>query len=347
MVAIGFRVFGAIWLSSVLSVNGKIATFWTQAPSFTGPWTELSGWVALFNAWDSGWYASIAKTGYFHPAYVFFPAYPALIRLVGLLTGNYWFGSFIVTLVFALASVVVFQLLAEQYMSKQEALNATILFATFPYVALFTTLGYSEALFLFSSLLAWFYHKKGKTVGASLYAGFAALTRVYGVLIVLPIILDLCRSRQFKKVSLMMIGPALALGVWALFCYVTSGNAIAFWTDESTWRLQLPFGLVNSFLTPEPTPGFATLLLSVSLFGYLLIRIWSFDRALWAYAALLFVLLVYFAGTISLPRYLSFIFPIWLVLRIRNPLMVAFCLALFIPVALTLWLYVVNGTFLG
>ena len=158
-VAIAIRGIGAVWLFYLLSPGEKFHTAWMDAnPRLIPEWSPIlnpsisSSWLWLFNAWDSPHFQLIAQLGYAHPDYVYLPAYPILIRMVGLLFGNYWFAAFLVAQVFALASLVVFQLLAESYMRPKEALCATLLMATFPYISVFTTLGYSEALFLFSTI---------------------------------------------------------------------------------------------------------------------------------------------------------------------------------------------------
>ncbi len=111
---IAIRVSEAVWLFHILSPEDKFSTPWMAANPALIPSTF--NWLWLFNAWDSLQFQIIAKFGYTHPNYVFLPAYPILIRLTGLLIGDNWYGAFLVTQIFAFASVVAFQRVAEIYM---------------------------------------------------------------------------------------------------------------------------------------------------------------------------------------------------------------------------------------
>ncbi|MGA2783435.1 MAG: mannosyltransferase family protein [Candidatus Bathyarchaeia archaeon] len=354
-VVITIRVSGAFWLFHILSPEGKFSTPWMDANPALIPSTLK--WLWLFNAWDSLQFQIIATFGYAHPNYVFLPAYPALIRFTGLLIGDNWYGAFLVTQVFALASVVAFQRVAEIYMPPREAFYATLLMATFPYISVFTTLSYSEAVFLFLSLSTWYFYKKRRTGTASLLAALASVTRIYGIAIVLPIVFDIVRSKRYPKLLYIVI-PVLFIGSWALYCYLSTGDPFISWTDEKYWTHGANgdgIRLVQAILFQ----GFRGLLVccsgldpvvffSVSIFAYLVVRIWQVDRLLWGYAISLFGLLIVTSSSyVSLLRFISFIFPVWLTLRIRHPLGAAVCIAFFISASLLVWLYAVSVTFVG
>jgi Gpi18-like mannosyltransferase len=343
------RVAGGTWIYHTLSTQNGIPTRWFQSNPPSASWLEL------FHAWDSVWFVSIAQKGYYHPAYAFLPAYPILIRLGGLVTGDYWSSAFLVSSFFALASLIAFQLLANEYMGKTEALYATILMATFPYIALFTTLAYSESLFLFSTLTAWYLFRKQRMLSSSLFAALSALTRSYGVLIIIPMIMDIWRRRNYRS-SLYLAVPLLALLSWSAFCFFATGNPFASWTDENYWRLNgMTFGTVQGLLLPSLSgvnPSYYVFdpilsLLAMSLLAYLLASAWKIDKALWIYAATLFVALLFVAPIMSLPRYLAFVFPIWLTPRIRSPVAVVFSVCFFVVVFLIMWLSVLQGIFIA
>jgi len=343
------RVAGAIWIYHTLSAQNGIPTSWFKSTPLSASWPEL------FHAWDSFWFVSIAQKGYYHPAYAFLPAYPILIRLGELLTGDYWIAAFLVSSLFALASLVIFQVLANEYMEKTEALFATILMATFPYIALFTTLAYSEALFLFSTLASWYLFRKQKMLSSSLFAALSALTKSYGILIIIPMIIDIWRRKNYKS-SIYLAAPIFALLSWCAFCFYATGNPFASWTDESYWRLSgIPFGAAQGLVLPGlsgVSPGYYTFdpilsLLALSLFAYLLVSTWETDKALWAYAAALLAALLFVAPILSLPRYLAFVFPIWLTPRIRSPVAVVFSVCFFVVVLMIMWLSVLEGFFIA
>jgi len=121
-------------------------------------------WPLLFHGWDSAWYIKIAKTGYSYPAYAFLPAYPFMIRIAYLLIGDWILSSFIVSFLLGVAAVPMFQLLAENYMSKDQAAIVTLVFALFPPVFFFTSIAYTESLFLVATIGTWLFLFKEEMV---------------------------------------------------------------------------------------------------------------------------------------------------------------------------------------
>jgi hypothetical protein len=313
-----------------------------------------SNWLWLFNAYDSPHFLVIAALGYSHPQYVFLPGFPIMIRVVGaLLLGNYALGAFVATQIFALASIVMFQLVAELYMSRREAVYATMLMATFPYVFAFTTLGYSESLFLFATVSAWYFYKKQQLIASSLLAGIASITRIYGVAILVPVVLDLVRSRNYRRLTYVLF-PVAILSVWAVYCYVATGNVFVSWTDESYWVFDSKLGLLPTIFSQilgglkgccALDPG---LLVSFALFGVMVMMTWKLDQGLGAYSTTVFIVLLFVVfDHLSILRYFSFLFPIWLTIRVRNPIIATLCVALFVPMSILLWYYAITLVFVG
>ena len=265
--------------------------------------------------------------------------------------------AFLIAQIFALGSFVVFQLLAEQYMPPNQALYATLLMTAFPFISVFTTLGYSEPLFFFSTLSSWYLYKKGKIHSSSILAGIASVTRIYGLAIILPMILDLVKSKQYRRM-LHLIVPLMFVGSWLLFSYLSTGDPFASWTDQRHWQnggvgdglkiiqavLQygLP-GLMKCCYGMDPT-----IFWGVGLFMILLAMSWRVDSLLWAYAASLSGLLLITATyDLSLLRFYVFIFPIWLTIRTQNRLIVAISIGILVPMTIVVWLYTIAITFIG
>ena len=349
------HVLGAAWLFKLLSSAGSFHTPWMDSNRGMIP-ARLS-WLWLFNAWDSLQFTRIALFGYAHPNYVYLPAYPVMILLAGRLTGDYWFGAFLIAQIFTVSSVVMFQFVAEQYMESKEALCATLLMATFPFINVFTTLSYSEPLFFFSTLSAWFFYKKGRILSSSLMAGVASVTRIYGVLIILPMVFDLLNSKRYRRLFSLSI-PVAFLGSWLFYCYLSTGDWFVSWTDEKYWQkggvgdgiriLQALSqhgiqGLMNCCAGLDPTIFWA-----ISLFVILVAVTWRVDRPLWIYTVAVSGLLVFTTTYyVSLLRYLAFIFPIWLSIRVKNPWIVAVTVIILVPMIIIMWLYTIAVTFVG
>ena len=349
------RVLGAVWLFKILSPGGIFHTPWMD--SNPGMIPANWSWLWLFNAWDSLQFTRIALFGYVHPNYVYLPAYPIMILFTGRLTGDYWFSAFLIAQVFTAASLVMFQLVAEQYMGSKEALCASLLMATFPFVSVFTTLSYSEPVFFFSTLSAWFLYKRGRVLSSSLMAGLASVTRIYGILIVLPMLVDLIKSKRYHGLSYLTI-PVASLGSWFLYCYLSTGDWFVSWTDEKYWQkggvgdgikiLQAVSqhgiqGLINCCAGLDPT-----IFWSISLFIILVALTWRVDRRLWIYTVAVSGLLVFTTTYyISLLRYLAFIFPVWLSIRVKSPWIVAVSVAILLPMIFIVWLFTIAITFVG
>jgi hypothetical protein len=355
-VAAAVRVFGAFWLLQTLTLNGRFETPWMAANPDLIPARE--SWLWLFNAFDSLHFTLIAVHGYSHPEYAYLPGFPILIFLAGRLIGDYWFGAFVVTQILAMGSIAAFQLVAEQYLPTREAFHAALLMSAFPFISVYTTLGYSEPVFLFSTLLAWYFYKKAKIMPASLAAAFAAMTRGYGVVIVLPMIVDLIRSKRYSKLAYPTILPAASIGAWLLFCYFSAGDAFASWSDQRYWQrggvgdgIKIAQsilhdglrGLINCCSGVDPTIFWA-----LAAFAILVALTWEVDRLLFIYAAgVSGLLLVVTTYSLSLLRFFPFIFPIWLCFRVKNSVIAAICVAFLIPMTIVVWLYTVAVTFTG
>jgi len=365
-VVIAVRVGGAVWLFYSLSRGGNFHTPWMDAnPRLIPEWSSIlnpsasSDWLWLFNAWDSPHFQLIAQAGYSFPDFAYLPGYPIFIRLAGLLLGNYWLGGFVVAQMFALASVAVFQLLAEQYMQPKEAFCATLLMATFPYVSVFTTLAYSEPLFLFSTISTWYFYRKGRLGASSLLAGLASVTRIYGIAVALPLLLEIVKSKQYRKLLYLTI-PVAFLCSWFLFCYLSTGDAFATLTDERwfTSNIASHFGLIQTIMnelfrgpistTAVPYYIDPPILIALGLFAYLVVRASQVETSLLAYSVALFAsVILVVTNQLSMLRYMAFIFPIWLTVRVKNlPLVAAFVL-FFSLITWLLWLYAISVTFIG
>ena len=356
VVAVSVRILGSLLLLQTLTVSGQFETPWMKANPSLIPSRE--SWLWLFNAFDSLHFTLIAIQGYSHPEFAYLPGFPILIFLVGRLIGDYWFAAFVVTQVFAMGSIVAFQLVAEEYLSAREALYATLLMSAFPFVSVFTTLGYSEPVFLFSTLVAWYFYKKDRIMPASLAAAFAAIVKGYGVLIALPMIVDLLRSKRYGELAYTVMLPAASIGAWLLYCYFSVDDAFATWSDQRYWQrggvgdgikiVQALLhdglkGLVNCCSGLDPTIFWA-----LALFAILIVLTWEVDHLLFIYAVgVSGLLLLVTTYSLSLLRFFPFIFPIWLGLRIRNSPIVAVCLALLIPMTIVVWLYTISVTFTG
>lgn len=161
--------------------------------------------VNIHARWDSWFYIDIAENGYSCPPAtlcnaVFFPLYPFLIKLVGSLPGiNYYLAGFLISSLALFGGVIAFYNLLLLKYPPQIAKRAIWFLLIFPTTFFFTAI-YTESLFLFLSVLCFYFAFKNKWKAAGIFGLLASLTRVTGVLLFIPILWEFF-SRN-KKLTL-------------------------------------------------------------------------------------------------------------------------------------------------
>jgi hypothetical protein len=180
--------------------------------------------VNLFNRYDSGYYISIARTGYATmPDWNFFPLYPAAIRAVSSiktvsipvmpfsapysteLTNAVELAGFIVSNIAFFLSVYFFYGLTNKiFRSLQIALVATA-FYSFWGGAVFYSAIYSEALFMALALGAFYYLEEDKLPTAVLLGFLSCFTRSNGFLICIPFLIYALQSIKNKSKTIKLL----------------------------------------------------------------------------------------------------------------------------------------------
>jgi len=308
-------------------------------------------WLYLFVAWDSNWYINLAHFYTFEPLVqgTLFPGYPILIKLLAVVIGNYWIAAIALSNVLGFALLPVFQATAERYMTKGEALGGTLIMGSFPYVFVYTTVAYSESLFLLSVLATWYLYLEDKLHLASLSAVLATFTKAYGILIVLPLLLDLLVHRRWKKIPLALVPAFLVASFVFLFKSQAILRRMILEINTATWQVShvgTGYFYVRDFVLPifsqdRPVIMFdywhAFALTLIVFIGCAAIYVAKTDWRLGAYSIALYIVIILFGFINGLIRYLSFIFPMWLNFRTKNPLILSPLILLFYVHSLILW----------
>jgi len=339
--------------------NSSFATFWMSEWGIR----PNPDWPFLFHGWDSAWYMRIAKTGYSYPAYAFFPAYPLLIRAVSGATGEYLISSFAVSFVLGLIAIPLFQLLAEHYVTREEGVTMTLLFALFPPVFFFTSVAYTESLFTVAILGTWVLCLRKRYLPATVFAAIATLTKVYGLLIALPLATRLFDEKKRSMAFLALFVPSMTFVVWNGYLFSLTGDWTAYWSSQNHWREGWPLG-INSIVrfllelmsktsggTPVATQAayvITTWLLIIVLFGALAVAAIDVDRDFGTYGAVLFLFIVTFGNVWSFSRFLPFILPVWLNARVKSKFIMLIAILVFPIISLVMWhQFVVLGVWFG
>ena len=157
---------------------------------------------ALFGYWerfDTLWYITIANQGYDTQAAVFYPLYPALIRVFSFFT--HW--DLLSTLLIANIATFFFfwgaMRLFEMHTSPRNAFRAVLLWALFPDAFVFFS-GYPDSLLL--ALTAWslyFASRRGWAM-AGLLGLIAGCAKAFGCLTLVPILYLGWRDRDWRAI---------------------------------------------------------------------------------------------------------------------------------------------------
>jgi Gpi18-like mannosyltransferase len=334
--------------------------------------SQTNKWLFLYIGWDSAWYISIITKGYqfSNQSYAFFPGVVIFVRFFQNVFRNSLLSTFIITFVFGCIWVPVYQAVAERYMNKRKAFMSTLLFAFFPYVFLFTSVVYTEGLFLFFSLLTWRYFERREMNKALVYASISTLIRPVGFLIAIPIFLyNLQVSKETKNLLPIIKGlaPFITLFGWFLYCKLATGNWLASmntseWNEMYTlytWATKIlpefeqeAFAFPIKWLNLHPfTPFF--IIFFIVLMPLTLPDLLRQDKFSGIYSITYSASILIIGTVLSYPRFLSFLFPIWVywskkLLQNNGSVKLSIILILiFFLISLELWQGFISGVFIA
>lgn len=234
--------------------------------------------VSPFARWDSSWYLAVAKWGYGPqtggvplnpPGGVarmnFFPLYPALIRVLGWIVGSELIAGVLISLLaFAVALWLLYRLVELDF--SAEVAEVTVLLVAFCPMAFYFSAVYTESLFMALSLGAIYNARRDRWLYAGLLGALAAVTRIEGVVLLVPLVMiavwrrpvsagSAAREPSAGGVRPRLKRPQLAAG-WLLlvplallvflgYLALKYGHGLApfqtqseFWQHKRTW----PFG---------------------------------------------------------------------------------------------------------
>jgi Gpi18-like mannosyltransferase len=287
---------------------------------------------------DITWYMDIAENGYENKIFSesekanwsFYPLWPLLLRLSNLVFSEMLIsGILISTLFFTLGLVYLYKLVSLDFDAEVGSL-AAVLLIVFPSSYFFLRPG-PESLFLFLVISAFYFARKENWLLAGFLAGLATLTRLQGVLLLIPLLF--LYYRQFRKnrahnwqvLSLLLI-PAAQLG-FMLHLQSLTGNLFASVHMQRVWdnNLEFPFTAVVEFLAKPvlisyygwdlTVLSFITVLITVGLL-FTMIKIHGIPPEYIIYTAMSVYLIVARGNLNGTLRFLLVIFPIFIVLAI-------------------------------
>lgn len=293
--------------------------------------------VAPWYRWDTARYLEIADFGYDFNLIntVWPPLYPFLIKIFSFLIHPSTLAAILISNLFFVVGIFLTYLFTKEHFSEDTAKNTIFFMSIFP-TSFYFLAGYSESIFLTLSVGVFLFIRKKKWLWAGLLSALAALTRVQGIILVVPIIIELIKD-YFKDKNLKLFVINSFSCVYAPFAYGLYSFYVFFglrvdwpWNMLAThWgqHFGLPWeGFYYTFLSIlgknihiDYTPNLVKIVnILLSLFAiYILIAIRKkIPLSLSIYSWIMLILAIgkidYNNTLISTARYLLTIFPIFI-----------------------------------
>ena len=273
-------------------------------------------------------YAATGETRYF---IVFFPLFPLAMRAFSFLVGDLFLAAILANHIFLyLACVYLYKLGCMDY-GRETALRAVRYLLAFP-LAFFFRIPYTESLFLLLSVLCFYHCRKNQCLCAGLFGLLASLTRMTGVLCILPIgiraIMEAKREHSLgvfiQKASCALL-VVVGIGLYLLLNEMVSGDWLKFlFYQETHWNngFQLFPSAVYTVTTRMLTnvyPHHAALWISQFLAIFLMLGlniygVYRLKNEHSVYSISYFFAMISAAWLLSGPRYLMCMFPAFYVI---------------------------------
>lgn len=286
-------------------------------------------WLDIWGQWDTGWFLDIANNGYsLEPRlpgqynFVVFPLYPTLIKLLGAVIGNpYYAGLIISNLALVAAAYLLYRLVLLDH-DREVALGSVKYLFVWPTSFLLSAI-LSESTFLALAIASFYAARKGRWVGAGVVGFFAALTRIIGVTIAVPLLYDYLREKGFSvrriRLDVLALGllPAGLLAFFAYHYYLT-GDFLAYLNVQQVgWSRQWgnPLGfLADAIFGSRVFPGELLSAWTAALVLAALVIWWRRVPVSHLLYCLFAIMIPLSTGLSSMSRYLSILFPVFILL---------------------------------
>jgi len=304
-------------------------------------------YISICKKNDSYWYEKISNKGYpelrkreeigFSKAekykqseWAFFPFYPALNKYTSNLLGISFNTSALIwsTLFSTLAIIGIYWFGVNYFEKNNIAFYNTILIFTFPF-SFYYSVFYTEAIFLSFMIFSFIsiHYRKYWLLGLLLIP--LTLLRPNGIVILLPLYLyhleqnGLLKKFTFNwknlfdlsniKQSLFFLTSPLAFLVYCFYQFEKTGFYFAFSIAQEGWYREFMFPILSFFRRGD----FATQFNSVYTILIIIFAIWFRKKLKFSLNALIFIslLLPLCSGSVtSMPRFISVIFPLFMIL---------------------------------
>ncbi|HET9029367.1 MAG TPA: mannosyltransferase family protein [Candidatus Aquilonibacter sp.] len=285
----------------------------------------------VWGRWDAVHYLDIATKGYAGTDMAFFPLFPTLIRIVGSIGGNHLVAGLIIANVsFFFGLLFLYKLLEHEY-DRTVARRGIFYVSIFPSAVFFSAV-YTESLFFMLTVASFYYMRMHRWWMAGLIGFFAAMTRVEGVLLAVPFLIEW--YDQFKNAGIttwsslrQLLAGALipcGLAIYMAYLWVLRGDPLYFSHVQIHWNRHFAppwVSVINAFeKIAHATQGqtvanqsleivFTALMVGVLIAGWRSLR-----PSYIAYMALSVLIPMSTSSLMSMPRFALVLFPMFAIL---------------------------------
>jgi hypothetical protein len=312
--------------------------------------------LAVWGRWDAEHYIGIATSGYSGTEPAFFPLYPMLIWLGGILTGNHLLAGLFISNAASFFALLYLYKLVEHEFNRQVAHRSIFYVSIFP-TAIFFSAVYTESLFLCLSVASFYYIRAHRWLLAGIFGFLAALTRVEGVLLTVPFLIEWAialyelRGDWFKWPVDTVVKPLIGLALMPLglasymaYLWVLRGDPLYFSHVQAHWDRYLAppwvsfmhsFRMITGNYAPQTIANqllevtFTILMIAALVVGFRRLR-----ASYIAYMAISILIPLSTSSLMSMPRFALVLFPmfalfgLWGAKPTVNNIIVAFSLPL-------------------
>jgi hypothetical protein len=306
-----------------------------------GPYIEVSGQeqhggtlLDILTQWDGTWYRYIAERGYASRmpavATAFFPVYPLVVRAVAFVVRDLQVASLIVSNGCLIAAALLLnKLLRLDY--DERVCRRAIVFLFFNPVSFFLSAAYAESTFLLLAVGALLAARRGQWLGAGVWGAFLSATRPPGLMIGVPLLAEHATQwwkqgepprRLFQSRLLALAVIPFGIGAYLFYCYTTRGDwLLPMHAHAGGWgrRLAWPW---QTFLWPQNFQASHTPLYQAIVAAAFVLIVAGFFLRLrptyLVYAAASLIFSLAWASLEALPRHISMLFPIYLIMALLS-----------------------------
>jgi hypothetical protein len=292
----------------------------------------------MFFRWDSGWYLAVLNDGYYlHPGHessaAFFPLYPLTASVVShLFAMPIKAAGFLVSnLALLVAAILLRRLALIDHADRPKIAMRSVWLLMLSPVAHFFSSFYTESLFLFLSLLAFYGARRGRWALAGAAGALLTATRTNGIVILPALAWEAwrqhrevggagTRSRPWGVAWLALV--PLGLIGYMTYLHFHVGDAFAFVKAQAAWGKILTVPGKSLWAAYQGYPkAYAFLFIGATITSLVILILgfrYGVRRSMLIYTILTLLLILSTSLLEGMPRYVSVLFPLYIALALAT-----------------------------